>query len=219
MGIEIDLLEKYPVTKRDTKGRGVLKTKEVRAIARNFAKDFFDGDRLYGYGGFTYQSRFWEPVVPDFQKHFSLNNRSTVLDIGCAKGFMLHDFKLLIPGLEVKGVDISEYAIANSMPEIKAFLQVASAEKLPFADNSFDLVVAINTIHNLDRNECYKALQEIERVSRGKSFITVDAYRNEDERQRMLDWNLTARTIMHVEEWQDFFQKAGYSGDFYWFIP
>lgn len=219
MGIEIDLLAKYPRTKRDTAGRGAAKTEEIRAVARQFGREFFDGERLYGYGGFSYQPRFWEPVVPVFQEFYGLKSGSTLLDVGCAKGFMLYDFHRLIPGIEVRGVDISEYAVANSLPAVKEFLQVADARKLPFADNSFDLVISINTIHNLESDECVTALKEIERVSRGKSFLTVDAYRNDEEKGRMLNWNLTARTVMHVDKWRSFFEAAGYSGDYYWFIP
>jgi ubiquinone/menaquinone biosynthesis C-methylase UbiE len=103
--------------------------------------------------------------------------------------------------------------------EIKPFVSVANAKSLPYDDNSFDVVISINTVHNLEREECAKALQEIERVSRGKSFITVDAYRNEEEKRRMFDWNLTAKTIMSVEEWEMFFKEIGYTGDYYWFIP
>ena len=81
------------------------------------------------------------------------------------------------------------------------------------------MVVSINTVHNLDQSDCGKALKEIERVSRGKSFITVDAYRNEEEKERMFAWNLTAKTIMSVDEWVVFFKDTGYTGDYFWFIP
>ena len=219
MGKEIDLLVNYPKTKRDIKGRGAEKTEEHRAIARRFDRDFFDGSREVGYGGFDYFSRFWQPVVPTFQKYFNLTSESRLLDVGCAKGFMLHDFSELIPGVTVSGIDISEYAINNAIEDMKPFLEVGSAVDLPYDDNSFDLVISINTIHNLEREECGKALQEIERVSCGKSFITVDAYRNDEEKELMEFWNLTAKTMMHVDEWQEFFKDVGYTGDFYWFIP
>lgn len=219
MGIEIDLLENYPRTKRDVTARGQEKTEEDRAIARQFGKDFFDGDRKHGYGGFSYQSRFWHPVVPAFQKFYNLNENSKILDVGCGKGFMVHDFAKLIPGITVKGIDISEYAIENCMDEVKDCVQVGDARSLDFEDNSFDLVISINTIHNFNREECAISLKEIERVSKKNSFITVDAYRNEEEKKLMHAWNLTAKTMMHVDEWQEFFKEVGYAGDFYWFIP
>jgi SAM-dependent methyltransferase len=212
---EIDLLVNYPKAKRNLEERLASKTEADRAIARQFGKDFFDGDRNHGYGGFGYLSRFWQPVIPTFQDYWKLNADSSILDVGSAKGFMLHDLAELIPGITVKGVDISEYAIENTIEDI----QVANATTLPFPDNSFDVVISINTVHNLERDECAKALREIQRVSRGNSFITVDAYRNDEEKERMYAWNLTAKTIMSVDEWVQFFDEIGYTGDYFWFIP
>ena len=219
MGQEINLLKNYPITKRDTRSRANEKTENDRSIARKFGKEFFDGDRRHGYGGFKYMSRFWEPVVPTFKKHWNLNSSSTLLDVGCAKGFMMYDFKRLIPGISLTGIDISEYAIENTLKEVRDNVMVADAKLLPFENNSFDAVISINTIHNLEIDECAQALKEIERVSRGKSFITVDAFRDSDEEKRMFDWNLTAKTILSVEDWLKLFKDVGYTGDYYWFIP
>lgn len=219
MGREINLMANYPKAKRDLSGRAQEKTEEDRDIARRFGKEFFDGERRHGYGGFRYMPKFWQPVIPDFQQHFQLTGESTVLDVGCAKGFMLYDMQQLIPGITVAGIDISEYAIENAKEEVKPFLKVGNAVELPYDDNSFDVVFSITTVHNLERAELAKALQEIERVSRRGSFITVDAYRNEEEKQRLKDWVLTAKTMMHVDEWKAFFEEVGYTGDYYWFIP
>lgn len=219
MGQEIDLLVNYPRTKRDVKQRGAEKTEQDRAIARQFEEAFFDGDRRHGYGGFSYHSRFWHPVVPTFQKYYQLDGESTLLDVGCAKGFMLNDFQELIPGINVAGVDVSKYAIEHSMDAVASKVQVADARELPFEDNSFDLVISINTIHNLEREDLICALKEIDRVSRKHAFITVDAYRNEEEKEAMFAWNLTAKTILSVSEWIALFKEAGYTGDYYWFVP
>ena len=219
MGTEIDLMINYPKPKRNIDERGATKTEEDRLLARKFGKDFFDGDRKNGYGGFSYFSRFWQPVIPTFQKHWNLVSTSSVLDVGCAKGFMMHDFAELIPGITVKGIDISQYAIDNAIEDMKPHVQVGNALSLPFEDKSFDVIISVTTLHNLEREECAIALQEIERVSRKGAFITVDAYRNEEEKERMYNWNLTAKTIMSVVEWEIFFKQVGYTGDYYWFIP
>ena len=219
MGKEIDLLKNYPKSKRDLTSRVSNKTEEIRQVARKFGKDFFDGERDYGYGGFKYNSRFWKQTVKDFKKYWNLNSKTSLLDVGCAKGFMLYDLICEVPGMKVNGVDISSYAIENSKIEVKPFLQVSNAMDLPFEDNSFDVVISINTIHNLDKNDCKKAIKEINRVTKQHSFLTVDAYRNEDEKKRMYDWNLTAKTIMSVDEWKIFFSECDYKGDYYWFIP
>jgi SAM-dependent methyltransferase len=219
VGREVDLLVNYPRAKRDVAARGESKTEEDRRIAREFGRDFFDGDRRHGYGGFNYHPRFWQPVVPTLREHFGLGADSSLLDVGCGKGFMLHDLAAMIPGITVAGIDISAYAIEHAIEDMKPNVQVADARELPFADKSFDVVVSVNTIHNLAREDCARALREIERVARSGAFVTVDAYRTEEERERMLAWNLTAQTIMHVDEWKAFFARHGYSGDYYWFIP
>lgn len=219
MGKEIDLLVNYPKAKRNLDERAASKTETDRAVARQFGREFFDGNRNQGYGGFKYMPRFWQPVIPTFRDYWQLSASSSLLDVGCAKGFMLHDLAELIPGITVKGIDISQYAIENTIEDMKPHVQVANAIQLPFADKSFDVVVSINTVHNLEREECGMALREIERVSRGYSFITVDAYRNDEEKERMYAWNLTAKTIMSVDQWERFFEEVGYSGDYFWFIP
>ena len=219
MGKEINLLENYPKSKRNLDERENQKLKEDVDLARKFGKDFFDGDRKHGYGGFKYNSKFWQPVIPTFKNYWSLKQNDSVLDIGCGKGFMLFDLYKMIPGLKIAGIDISEYAINNSLPEVSNFLKIGNAKKLPFASNSFDVVISINTVHNLEKEECALALKEISRVSKKYSFITVDAYRNNEEKKRMFQWNLTAKTIMSVEEWISFFKKVNYLGDYYWFIP
>lgn len=219
LGREIDLLVNYPKVIRNLENRLQQKTDEVRRVARRFDKDYFDGERIYGYGGFNYHPRFWSNVVQDFISEYGLTSNSKVLDIGCAKGFFLFDLQKALPGIGITGIDISDYAIRNSLPEVRRNLLVGDAKSLPFEDSSFDLVISINTIHNLAREECKRALSEIQRVSRKNSFITVDAYRNADEKQRMESWNLTALTMMSDLEWKDFFLEAGYQGDFFWFIP
>ena len=219
MGKEIDLLVNYPKTKRNLEERIASKTDSDRSLARQFGRDFFDGNRNHGYGGFNYSPRFWQPVIPTFQQHWNLDKNSSVLDVGCAKGFMMHDLAELIPGITVKGIDISEYAIAHAIDDMKPHVQVACATKLPFPDKSFDITISINTVHNLEREECAMALQEIERVSRKGSYITVDAYRNLEEKKRMDAWNLTAKTILSVDDWVQFFKDVGYTGDYFWFIP
>jgi SAM-dependent methyltransferase len=215
---EINLMDRYPRSKRPIDERAKLITEEHRRIARQFGKDFFDGDRLYGYGGYNYHPRFWQETVKRFRDYYQLPEESRILDVGCGKGFMLHDFKELMPKATISGLDISEYAIANGMETVKSYLRVGDAKKLPYPDNSFDLVISINTVHNLILAECKQALREIQRVSASHSFIVVDAWRDEEERERMLKWNLTALTYMHVDDWKKLFSEVGYTGDYYWFI-
>lgn len=214
---EINLLDSQPKIVRDYDKRSREKTTEIIHIAKEFGKDFFDGDRKYGYGGYKYDGR-WKSVVDRMKNYYILPDNAAILDIGCAKGFMLHDFKELMPNCTVAGIDVSTYAIENAMSSVKQFLKIASAEKLPYPDKSFDLVISINSIHNLPLNRLKRALKEIQRVSRGNSYITVDAWRNERERENLFKWVLTAETMMHVDDWKRLFAEVGYTGDYWWFI-
>ena len=219
MGKEINLLKNYPRSNRNILERKVNKTNKIVNIARKFGRDYFDGDRIYGYGGYYYNKKFWVNVIDTFIEYYNLKENSSILDVGCGKGFMLYDFLSKVPTLKVCGLDISEYAIKNSLETIKPNLKIGNANNLPFETNSFDLVISINTIHNLDELNCAKALKEIQRVSKKNSFITVDAYKNNDDKNRMDDWNLTALTYKSTNNWKKFFNENGYTGDYYWFIP
>lgn len=216
---EVDLLRNYPKANRNIDDRGKQKTEADRLIAQEFGKEFFDGDRKNGYGGFYYNPRFWTPTFKDFKNHFNFQPNDSLLDVGCAKGFMLVDFKKQMPEMKFSGIDISEYAINNCHENMMDYLSVADAKNLPFEKGSFDFVISINTIHNLEINDCKRAIQEIERVKKKGSFLTVDAYRNDIEKERMYNWNLTAKTILSVDEWVKVFDEVGYTGDYFWFIP
>jgi SAM-dependent methyltransferase len=219
VGREINLLDRYPRSKRPIEERAILVTDEHRRVARQFGKDFFDGDRLFGYGGYHYHPRFWQETVRRIRDFYALPDDAAILDVGSGKGFMLHDFKELMPRAALAGIDISKYAYDAAMPSIKPLLKVGCATELPFADGSFDLVISINTIHNLPLAGCKQALREIERVSRRHKFVMVDAWRTDAEHDRLMKWILTALTYMHVDDWKQLFAEIGYTGDYYWFVP
>ena len=215
---EINLMDQYPRSKRPIEERGQHVTDEDRAISRRFGFDYFDGDRRHGYGGYSYHPRFWQPTVRRFRDHYGLPDDARLLDVGCAKGFMLHDFQELMPRATIAGIDISEYALAHAMPSVRPSLARANARDLPFADRSFDLVTAINAAHNLPLEECKQALREVQRVSRGHAFVVLDAWRTDAEREKLFKWVVTCRTAMHVDDWKALLAGVGYTGDYYWFI-
>ena len=215
MGKEIDLMRFYPQSKGRLNERPII-VEEDRVISRKFGLDYFDGDRKHGYGGFSYHPRFWTDTVKLFASHYGLSQDAHILDVGCAKGFMLKDFKKLLPKSNLAGIDISDYAIEHADLEVKDFVCVGNASQLPYKDKHFDLVISINTLHNLDREGCISTLSEIERVSKGNSFVMVDGWENENERVALQSWVLTARTMMSKTDWIGLFKEAGYSGD-YWF--
>jgi ubiquinone/menaquinone biosynthesis C-methylase UbiE len=214
---EINLMDQYPRTKRSLAQRQEV-TDHDRQLACQFGRDYFDGDRKHGYGGYSYQPRFWQATVRRIQKHYNLPENARILDVGCAKGFMLYDFQQFMPKAQLTGIDVSSYAIEHASPAIRPFLRLGNVKSLPYPAGSFDLVTAINTIHNLDLADCKQALREIQRVSQGRAFIVVDAWRTPEQQRMLKEWILTAKTYLHVDDWVNLFHEVGYTGDYYWFF-
>ena len=218
MGKEVDLLRFYPKSKRPIEERGSLITEKERAIARKFDQEYFDGNRLTGYGGYSYNPKFWTKTVDYIRKYYNLNGESKVLDIGCAKGFMMHDLSMLIPESEILGIDISSYAKDHAIDSMKDNITVGNANNLPYPDNYFDLVISINCLHNLPLIDCKEAFREINRVTKKDAFVMNDAWKDASGEEAMMKWNLTALTYMSTSEWKELFKEVSYSGDYYWFF-
>lgn len=213
-----NLLKTVPNIRRNVSARLVNKEANRRE-AMLFGEAYFDGPREQGYGGYRYDGR-WVAVAETIRDRYDLQPGQRVLDIGCAKGFLVHDLMQVVPGLEAFGLDISSYALEHAMPEVKEHLKLGNALELPYPDNHFDAVLCINTIHNLDQVGCQQALAEINRVLKKpqNAFVQVDAYRNDAELELFEAWMLTAKTYLKPEEWEALFMEAGYDGDYFWTI-
>lgn len=214
---EINLLRGLPQSKRNVQARQEAKDPEVIRISKEFGEMYFDGPRSYGYGGYYYDGR-WLPVAKDIIEHFNLKSGDRVLDVGCAKGFLVKDLMAVCPGLEVFGIDVSDYALKKCEPEVIGRLHKGRADQLPFPDNSFDAVISLNTLHNYSREGVIGALKELQRVSKGKSFIQVDSYHTPEQKKLFEDWVLTAEFHDYPEQWLSVFHEAGYTGDYFWTI-
>jgi SAM-dependent methyltransferase len=212
----VDFIQKLHVsTSRDYVQRVVEYDKaECAEIAIQYGKDYWDGDRRYGFGGYHYDGR-WRSVAADLVKHYGIKPGDKILDVGCGKGFLLYEFTQEVPGVEVTGIDISEYAIENSKKEIRGNLQTGNAISLPFPDDTFDFIISITTLHNLYVYDLRQAISEIERVGKGtKKHIIIESYRDEKEKANLLYWQLTCRSFYTPKEWEWTFDQAGYTGDY-----
>ena len=214
MSQQIDFLDKYnSATKRDYVARVTEFPKAQAArLAKRWDVDYWDGDRRTGYGGYRYDGR-WRKVADDMVRHYGLKAGDRILDVGCGKGFLLYDLTQACPGVEVAGIDVSQYAIDHAKDEVKPFLQVCSAAKLPFDDQSVDFVLSINTLHNLYNYELYDALKEIQRVGRKHKYVCVESWRTEEEKVNLLYWQFTCETFCNPQEWDWWFRQTGYTGD------
>lgn len=210
---KINLLKSIRKIKRQIKKRKINKNNNIIKTARKFDKEYFDGPRKYGYGGYYYDGR-WKKVAKDFIKYYKLKPGDKVLDIGCAKGYLIKEF--LDKKIDAYGLDISRYALKNCHPDVKSRLTYGNAKKLPFKNNSFKLAISINTLHNLNKKDCKIAIKEIMRISERHKYIQVDAYRNKEEKKIFEDWVLTAKFHTYCDKWEKFFREIRYNGEYYW---
>jgi protein-L-isoaspartate(D-aspartate) O-methyltransferase len=201
-------------TRRDYIGRVNAHDKAaVSEIAIQYGRDYWDGERHLGYGGYRYDGR-WRAVAQAMIDHYGIEPGARILDVGCGKGFLLHELAQILGTCEIAGLDVSTYAIDNAKEEVKAFIKLGHARELPWPDRHFDFVLSINALHNLYNWDLDAAVREIERVGRDAKYICVEGYRNEREKVNLLYWQLTCRAFHHVDEWDWLFRQCGYTGDF-----
>lgn len=200
-------------TTRDCLGRMVDAKVEAMGVAKRYGRDYWDGDRRYGYGGYRYDGR-WKPVAQKLIEAYGLGPGARILDVGCGKAHLLHELKLLLPDAEVRGCDLSEHALADAPEAIRPHLfQHDARQPLPFPDGKFDLAISLGCLHNLRVFELARALPELARVSRNQ-YLLVESYRNDQELFNLQCWALTAESFFDPEEWVWLLQHFGYPGDY-----
>jgi len=214
-GQELSLVTKlHKATTRDYLGRMNDSKVEAMKIAKKYGEEYWDGDRRYGYGGHRYIEGRWKPVAEALIGRYKLSNASSVLDIGCGKGYLLFEIQRLLPEVKLTGIDFSEYAIQNSHPDLNAkLIKYDARNPLKFKNKEFDLAISLATFHNFHLYELETAITEVERVAKS-GYIMVESYRNELEMFNLECWALTAECLMDVDEWKWFFNKVSYNGDY-----
>lgn len=183
-------------------------------LAKQWGYDYWDGDRRICYGGYRYMPGRWEPVARKMIEHYGLKAGDKILDIGCGKGFQLAELKALEPELELYGLDISQYALANAHESVAACLCLGNATSLPWPDGYFDYVFSITTLHNLYCYDLDRALREMQRVGKKNKYLCVESYRNEEEKANLLYWQVTCEAFYTPKEWQWLLSQTGYTGDY-----
>lgn len=204
----------YPHSKAPRVLNEGSRTITSKIAAWRLAQEYYDGARETGYGGFRYDGR-WAKIIPNIISEYRLDSKSSVLDIGCKKGFFMHDFQEALPGAIVKGVENHPYPIEHAMESVKENIVLCPYEKLPFENNSFDFVIAFASVYMLNFGGVVSALREIQRVGKGQSYVTLGAYCTKEEKEIFMQWSLRGTTILHEDEWLEVFNEAGYTGDYF----
>jgi len=200
-------------TQRDYLGRMNDDKVTCMEVSKQYGKDYWDGSRRHGYGGYNYDGR-WEVVAKKLIELYHLPSNAKILDVGCGKAHLLYELKKILPQATVVGMDLSAYGIENAKEEVRPFLRTYRAQDpYPFGDKEFDLVISITTLHNLRVYDLKTALKEVERVGK-KKYLCVESYRNEKELFNLQCWALTCEAFFSTEEWIWLFQEFGYTGDY-----
>lgn len=210
---EFNALAGYPESKEPRYVGPKLRTIENRIVASYRGKEFYDGDRSNGYGGFKYDGR-WVSIANFMAKKYGLNEKSSIIQVNCEKGFLLYDFQRQFPGIKVRGTEISDYAIETAMDSVRSSIVKAPFTELPFGNSEFDFVIAIGVVYSLNLADAIKSLKEIQRVGRGKSFITLGSYKTEEDLRLFRYWTLLGCTILSESEWISVLRHVGYTGDY-----
>lgn len=119
-----------------------------------------------------------ESIKFSYQLHEYKNfANKKVLDVGCGNGYVLSNYAK--EGADVYGVDITEKGIELchkrfELLNLKGNFQVANAEELPFADETFDCVCSMGVLHHVPNTK--KAVQEIQRVLKKNGKLIVMFY-------------------------------------------
>ena len=213
---ELKLITKiHNSTKRNYLHRMVNSKIKCMLEAKKYEKNYWDGPRKFGYGGYRYIPGRLMPVAKKLIKKFKLNNKSIILDVGCGKGYLLYEIKRILPEIHICGFDRSRYAIKNAHKEIKKDLFVHLAEKkYPFSKKKFDLALSMGCFHNLEINDLKFTLSEIQRVSKGKSFINLGSYSTQKQFWQLRQWTLLGITLLKENEWKHVMKHTKYTGDY-----
>lgn len=204
----------HSATQRDYLPRMMDEKVACMKIAKQYGQDYWDGDRRFGYGGHRYMPGRWRTVAENLIGTYGLHAGSKVLDVGCGKGFLLHELLLLEPHLEIVGMDISSHAFEGATELVKPHLIYNKAQdRYPFNDDEFDLVISLGALHNLRLFDLKAALGDIERVGKN-GYVMVESYRTEQELFNLQCWALTCESFLDEQEWTWIYQEFGYSGDY-----
>ena len=209
----------YKSSKKDNRA-SITKRRTIinKIIAWERGKEYYDGNRLNGYGGFRYDGR-WKNILPKFIKRYKLKSGSKVLDVGCKKGFLLKDLKELVPGIKICGIEDHVYPLKQSMKEVKKNLKFSSYCSLPFKNKSFDAVFAFHCIYRLNFGDTIQAIKEIQRVAKKYSYITLGAYSDQKGKELYDKWGIISTCHLHVDDWKKIFKHIKYKGDYSFTSP
>lgn len=148
----------------------------------------------------------WKDYAKHWLDHLSLTNK-TVLDVGCAKGFLVKDLRDM--GIEAYGLDVSQYAIDNCEPEAAPYLTVGDARTVlsQYKRNEFDVLISLRFIECIPEVDIPDLVSEMNRISKlqvhvvddftGRKAVAAQYYIQKTQQQWLddFDWDRGTKII------------------------
>ena len=185
-----------------------------KCIANELDWRWYDGPRDLGYGGYVYDGR-WKKFLPKIIKRYKLNNKSKVLELGCRKGFFLHDLKELLPGIKIVGVEDHKYPLVKCMKSVKKYTRFIEKYYLvKYPKNYFDFVICFNNIYRYNLVDMMKTLRVMEKIGRN-NYITIPGHNSENEKKKFERFSYNGTIFLNKKDWKKLFNYTGYTGDYF----
>ena len=177
------------------------------------------------------QREVWNKIAPKWQEfrqkphpdigEFVRQQKGLILDVGCGNG------RNMIKGKKYVGFDFAENQLIQAKKKaekenIDAVFVIASADKIPFKDNTFDAVVVGNVIHTMESNSRKESVKEIKRVMKSGAKAIISVWNKNQPRffmkpkESYIPWKIGEKKYMRyyylfgLEELKKFLEKNGF---------
>ena len=154
--------------------------------------------------------------------YLTIKENDIILDIGCGGGKTVNKLANIVGKGKVYGIDFSDVSVQlssklnrNNIALGRVNIQKANVSLLPFADNYFDIVTAIETYFfwpdlKNDMKEVFRVMKP-----KGKLLIVSEVYRNSENEKSINRWSEFSNTTDFMQyqtkkEFKQTFKNAGY---------
>ena len=177
----------------------------------NFGYDYFDNPKSgRGYGGYVYDGRYYE-TAKKIIDHYKLNPNSKILEIGCAKGYLLYEFFRL--KMDVIGYDISRYAVDNCKEELKEMIFLGGVCDINESDRIYDLAIAKEVLSHMAIDDILFTINKLQNISKN-IYLLLQTVSEKKKASDMQSWDSTYKTMMTKKNWEKVLSSCSFHGDY-----
>tara|TARA_A100001015_G_C14753062_1_gene618381 strand:+ start:50 stop:700 length:651 start_codon:yes stop_codon:yes gene_type:complete len=196
----------------DSSSRSINKRKKILTQTKkfklksyyNFGYDYYDNKNLpFGYGGYKYDGRH-KKNIKKIIEFFKLSNNFTIAEFGCAKGYVLAEFKK--KKFQVIGFEKSDYAIKNCHPLLKK--KIIKVQKInQLEKHEFDFLICKDVIPSLTEKQIKYLIETAIYKSKVPPYFIIQTFKNKKDINFYKQWDKTHITLKDKKDWSFFLKK------------